>query len=304
MKKSKNQPNLFEFEAAVEEPNIVEIPVRVIFDTETTGIEKEDRIIQVGAIVEDLEGNPVGEGVYSELCSSDIPIKIEAMATHGIRQDQIEESPSFGKSVFFARLNELNKEGNYLIAHNLDFDLGMLEKEGFRNKMQSVDTLQCAKHLFEVGDEINGYKVPNHKLQSFRYMMFSREEENSEAKKYGVEIKAHDAIGDVVVLKLFLKRLIRKAAERFGLTGEQKTMDKLVELSKLPVEVKIINFGKHKGKTVAEIEKIDAGWITWLHREQKKQKESQDPKFNKDLFYTLEKVIKRRKSHLGDGSRS
>jgi DNA polymerase-3 subunit epsilon/exodeoxyribonuclease X len=125
-------------------------------------------------------------------------------------------------------------------------------------------------------------------------MMFSREDEEAEAKKYGVEIKAHDAIGDVVILKLFFEQLMEKTATKYQLKNNTETMNKLVALTKMPVEVKIINFGKHKGKTVTEIEKIDAGWITWLHKEQKKQKESRDSKFNKDLFYTLEKVIQRR----------
>jgi DNA polymerase-3 subunit epsilon/exodeoxyribonuclease X len=271
-----------------------EVPIVVIFDTETTGIEKEDRIIQVGAIIEDLDGNLIEKGVYNELCSSAEPIKIEAMSVHGIRQDRLKGKLPFTKSAFFAKLNTLNTEANYLIAHNLDFDFDMLKKEGFENRMQRIDTLQCAKHLFEVGDEVNGYKVPNHKLQSFRYMMFSQEEEEAAARKYGVEIRAHDAIGDVVILKLFFEQLKERAAAKFQLKNSGEVMDKLVELTKLPVEVKVINFGKHKGKTIAEIEKIDAGWITWLHREQKKQKESQDPKFNKDLFYTLEKVIQRR----------
>lgn len=58
--------------------------------------------------------------------------------------------------------------------------------------------------------------VPNHKLQTFRYKLFSKEEE-LEAKKYGVEIKAHDAIGDVLILKLFLKALFLRAKKVFDL---------------------------------------------------------------------------------------
>ena len=59
--------------------------------------------------------------------------------------------------------------------------------------------------------------VPNHKLQTFRYKLFSKEEEELEAKKYGVEIKAHDAIGDVLILKLFLKALFLRAKKVFDL---------------------------------------------------------------------------------------
>ena len=271
----------------------------IIFDTETTGLDAEDRIIQVGAITVDSRDKEYSV-LHNELCSSTEPIKIEAMSTHGIRQIEVDGKPTFKESDFFKHLNELNNEENYLIAHNLDFDLSMLQKEGFENKMQLVDTLQCAKHVFEVGDEINGYKVPNHKLQTFRYMMLSQENEDEEAKKYGVEIKAHDAIGDVVILKLFLRQLAEKVQKKYGVKKYIETMNKMVELTKLPVEVKVINFGKHSGKTVLEIEAIDSGWIDWLYKEQKKQKDSKDPKFNKDLFYTLEKVKNNRNRNAGN----
>lgn len=266
----------------------------IIFDTETTGLDEEDRIIQVGAIT--VESNDKEYSVfYNELCSSDIPIKIEAMSAHGIRQEQLNGKPSFKESDFFKHLNELNNEENYLIAHNLDFDLKMLQKEGFENKMQLIDTLQCARHMFEIGDEINGQKVPNYKLQTFRYMMLKQDEEDEEAKKYGVEIKAHDAIGDVIILKLFLRKLSEKVKQKFNLKLTKDIMDKMVELTKLPVEIKIITFGKYSGKTVADIKAEDPGYIDWLYGAEKKKLEMNDPKFNKDLFWTLDKVKNEKK---------
>ncbi len=280
----------------------------IIFDTETTGLEEEDKIIQVGAIMVDLKDNTYSK-VYDELCSSNIPIKIEAMATHGIRQERTEGKVSFVETGFFQYLNELNNEDNYLIAHNIDFDLAMLRKEGFENKLKLIDTLQCVKHLFEIGDEINGYKVPNHKLQTFRYMMFSEEEEDTEAKKYGVEIKAHDAIGDVVILTMLLRELYKKIVQTFNIKKPIEIMDKMVELTKLLVEVKIINFGKYKGKKLLDIESITtlnkwgkpegSSYIDWLYKDQKEKKESQDPFFNNELFHTLDKIIKNRNKNTG-----
>ena len=280
----------------------------IIFDTETTGLDEEDRIIQVGAITVDSRDKEYFE-IQDELCSDDIPIKIEAMSIHGIRQVQVDGKPSFKESTFFKHLNKLNSEENYLIAHNLDFDLGMLKKEGFDNKMQLIDTLQCAKHVFEIGDEINGYKVPNHKLQTFRYMMLSQEEEDEEAKKYAVEIKAHDAIGDVVILKLFLKKLAEKVMKKYNLKRYIELMDKMVELTKLPAEVKIINFGQYKGEKLLDIEERTTlnkwgkqegqSYVDWLYKDQKEKKESQDLFFNNDLFYTLGKIIKNRDKNAG-----
>jgi DNA polymerase-3 subunit epsilon/exodeoxyribonuclease X len=246
----------------------------IIFDTETTGLEEEDRIIQVGAITVDSRDKNYSV-LHNELCSSEIPIKIEAMSTHGIRQVQVDGKPSFKESDFFKHINELNSKENYLIAHNLDFDLGMLKKEGFDNKMQLIDTLQCAKHVFEIGDEINGYKVPNHKLQTFRYMMLSQENEDEEAKKYGVEIRAHDAIGDVIILKLFLRELVKRVMQEYGLKNYIEVMNKLVQLTKEPIPPNkiILSFGKHKGKSVEEIFNNDKSWLQWYENTEKPQKE-------------------------------
>ncbi|KAB7884904.1 3'-5' exonuclease [Poseidonibacter ostreae] len=271
----------------------------IIFDTETTGLSEEDKIIQVGAIISELGNNEHIEK-YDELCSTEIPIKIEAMSVHGIRQVDIDNKPLYRDTSFKKTIDALNSNENYLIAHNLDFDLNMLTKEGFINQYKLIDTLQCAKHLYEIGDDINGYKVPNHKLQTFRYMLLTQEDEEKEAEKYGVEIKAHDAIGDVVILKLFLLKLYFRVKEKFNISNSIEIFDKMAELTKLPVEVKIINFGKHNGKTLVEIESIDPGWIDWLHREQQKQKDSNDSKFNKDLFYTLDKLRQNRDINLAN----
>ena len=49
----------------------------ILFDTETTGNQKEDRIIQVGAMVVDSKGKIE---IFDELCNRVLPIKIEAVA--------------------------------------------------------------------------------------------------------------------------------------------------------------------------------------------------------------------------------
>ena len=277
----------------------------IFFDTETTGIEAEDQIIQIGAIITDSKGELYKSGVYDELCSSKIPIKLQAMSTHGIRQIELEGKPEFKKTEFWSDLNELNCGDNYLIAHNLPFDLGMLEKHGFKNEYQIIDTLKCAMHLYDVKvphvsaglgqedlieDEIldkNNNIVPNYKLQTFRYKLFSKEEEEKEAQKYGVEIKAHDAIGDVLVLKMFLKVLFFKAKEAYTLTNAE-VMNKLVELSSKPVIVKMFLFGKYRGMTLEDVFHTDRGYLEWLLREQDKMGE----KCDKNMKYTLMELLK------------
>ena len=277
----------------------------IFFDTETTGIEAEDQIIQIGAIITDTKGALYKHGVYNELCSSKIPIKLQAMSTHGIRQVELEGKPDFKKTNFWKDLNELNCDENYLIAHNLPFDLGMLEKHGFKNEFQTIDTLKCAMHIYDVKvphisaglgqvdlieEEIldkNNNIVPNYKLQTFRYKLFSKEEEDVEAKKYEVEIKAHDAIGDVLILKMFLKSLFFRAKEKYELENSE-VMSKLVELSSEPVKLKMFLFGKYKGMTYEYVFHTDRGYLEWLLREQDKMGE----KCDKNIRYTLMELLK------------
>ena len=165
----------------------------VLFDTETTGNQSDDRIIQVGAMVIGAKGDVE---VYDELCSSDVAIKIEAMEVHNITPDVIEGKAPFTATQFWKDLEALNNEGNYLIAHNIKFDLGMLEKEGFVNSMKLIDTLRCSKHLFPESNY--------HRLQYFRYSLGLYKKEQEEASKHNITIKAHDAIGDVFYLLPFV----------------------------------------------------------------------------------------------------
>lgn len=266
----------------------------IIFDTETTGLDNEDEIIQIGAIIIDTNNKEYYEK-FDELFSSNVPIKIEAMATHGIRNEQINDKPKFKDSKFLNKLNELNNNTNYLIAHNLDFDLGMLKKYGFDNKLKLIDTLQCSKHCYEINEQINDiYKLPNYKLQTFRYLLLTENEENEESNKYKIEIKAHNAIGDVVILKLFLRKLYERVQNKYKLKTKD-VLDKLVNLTKKPAEVKILNFGKYRGETIHEIYKKDSGYIKWLYNEQTKQKNNNDSNYDKNLYYTLDKIMNKQK---------
>jgi len=240
----------------------------ILFDTETTGNQEEDRIIQVGAMVVGTKGEVE---VYDELCSAPLAIKIEAMEVHNITPDIIEGKEPFTTTKFYKDLAELNSENNYLIAHNIKFDLGMLEKEGFENKMKLIDTLRCSKHLFPDSNY--------HRLQYFRYSLGLYQKEQAEASKHNITIKAHDAIGDVLVMKLLLSELVAKVKEKYsGLNP----MVKLEELTRIPVKMKSFKFGKYKGEEIDDIARSDAGYIKWMIK-------SLD--LDEDMKYTLDRVL-------------
>ncbi len=240
----------------------------VLFDTETTGSQEEDKVIQFGAMILDQKGKVEA---FDELCSSDVQIKIEAMEVHNITPDLLLGKPKAIETNFYKRLEELNTNQNYLIAHNISFDLGMIKKEGFVNQYQLIDTLRCAKHLFP--------QLPYHRLQYIRYALDLYKTEETEAAKHNITIKAHDAIGDVLVMKLFLTKLVGKCREIYP---DYNPIEKLVDLTKTPVFIKTFKFGKHKGKDVEAVAKEDAGYLNWMRS---------NMELDEDLKYTLDKLL-------------
>ena len=239
----------------------------VLFDTETTGNKDEDKIIQIGAMIVDSRS---AVEVYDELCSTDIEIKIEAMEVHNITPDLLEGKPKAIETNVYNKMLELNQPDNFLIAHNISFDLGMMEKEGFVNQYKTIDTLRCAKHLYP--------DLPYHRLQYLRYALDLYKEEGAEAAKNNITIKAHDAIGDVLVMKLFLSKLVAKCRESYP---DYNPMEKLEDLTKTPVFIKTFKFGKHRGKETTEVAREDMGYLNWM---------KQNMDLDEDLKYTLDKL--------------
>ncbi len=240
----------------------------VLFDTETTGNQEQDRIIQVGALIVHSKNNIE---VFDELCSTSVPISTEAMEVHNITPDVIENQPTYAETAFAKKVEELNKKENYLIAHNIGFDLGMLEKEGFKNNYTLIDTVRCAKHLLP--------ESPYHRLQYLRYSLELYKTELAEAHQLGITIKAHDAIGDVLVMKLLLSKLVQLTQESFpGINP----MQKMAELTQTPVMMKTFKFGKYKGREIEEISHEDIGYIKWMRN---------NLDLDEDMTYTLDSYL-------------
>jgi DNA polymerase-3 subunit epsilon/exodeoxyribonuclease X len=241
----------------------------ILFDTETTGALDEDKIIQLGGMVvhskDDID-------CYDEMCSATINIKIEAMEVHNITPDLLIGKPFCVETDFYKKLLELNSSENYLIAHNINFDLSMIKKEGFKNRYTLLDTLRCAQHLYP--------ELPYHRLQYLRYALKLYKIECEEAKKLNIVIKAHDAIGDVLVMKLFLSKLVTRCMEIYP---NYNPMEKLANLTKTPVFIKTFKFGKHKGRDIVDVAREDGGYLQWMRSNMKD--------LDENMKYTLDKVL-------------
>lgn len=211
----------------------------ILFDTETTGKNLEDRILQLSFKL--LGPNPV----QTQLFNPGVPIHYEAMATHHITEETVRDLKPFKESVVFAALHSLaNREESIFVAHNAPFDIQMLKSEGIEIK-RFIDTLKVARRLFD--DE------PIYKLQYLRYRLGLK-----------IEARAHDAEGDVAVLEVLFNRLCEEYESKKEDDSEDdinKCIAWMEKISKEPALLKRMPFGKHKGLLFSDVPKDYLEWL-------------------------------------------
>ena len=206
----------------------------IFLDTETTGTEKKDRLIQLAYKTE--MGN-----IVNELFKPPLPISIDSMCVHHITNEMVADKPAFKDSKNHRKLVDLlNDDKNILVAHNAKFDVDMLEKEGVHPK-KVICTLKLARHLDTEG------KIPRYSLQYLRYFLGIK-----------IEANAHDALGDILVLEKLFERLFVKMSKSIGPAAVE---NKMMDISSKPVLLSRITFGKHKGEPFRE---IPGDYLQWL----------------------------------------
>ncbi|EJF85156.1 DNA polymerase III subunit epsilon [Candidatus Bartonella washoeensis] len=126
----------------------------IIFDTETTGLDKEkDRIIEIGC-VEMVNRYLTGRRFHVYLNPQGVIIPDEVVAIHGLTNERLKNEKSFS-DIADAFLEFIN--GATMIAHNASFDIGFLNAElGRVNKPlisvdNIIDTLAMARRKFPMG---------------------------------------------------------------------------------------------------------------------------------------------------------
>ncbi len=232
----------------------------LFLDTETTGATADDRLCQVAFKIE-------GRDAHQSLFKPPLPIKIAAMAVTHITNEMVEAMPVFQGSYIHTRLNEL-KDTAILVAHNVDFDARMLKYEGIVFPQQ-ICTLKIARYLDK------GSKYENHQLQYLRYF-------------YGLKVNAsaHDAMGDVLVLEVVFAKLLEELVQADGILPED-AIRRAIEITTQPTEYHTFNFGKYKGKSVAEVKQGDRGYLEWLLRAKQEKPDGEE-----GWIYTLTKALK------------
>ena len=126
----------------------------IIFDTETTGLDKNtDRVIEIGAV--ELENRfPTGRTFHVYINPQGQAIHPDAERVHGISADFLADKPNFEAII---QDFEAFIDGATVVAHNASFDMGFLDAEYGRvgqpliDPARVVDSLAIARRRHPLG---------------------------------------------------------------------------------------------------------------------------------------------------------
>ena len=202
-------------------------PRLAVIDTETTGLEATDEVIEVGVVTETL-----GNAWYF---SASKPIPAEVSAVHHIVDADVAGRPLFRDYAPVLR-DELHRNGvQVLVAHNADFDRKMLGEEFV--DFEWICTFKCALHVFP--------DAPNHKNETLCYHLGV-----GALGRSGRSGNAHSAQFDACQTKAILEELLKHAS-----------IEQMIAWTKDIKNIQKLPFGKHAGKKWAE---IDGGYLMWM----------------------------------------
>ncbi len=243
----------------------------VFLDTETTGNDmKKDRLCQICYKFEDgvdESGKILKKGkIVTKNFKPPIPISIKAMSVTNITNKMVENQEAFSGSLEAQKLQKVLDE-NIMVAHNAKFDAAMLEADGVKVG-RNICTLRLARYLD------SECEIPEYSLQFLRYYYETE-----------LDVVAHSAEGDVLVLEAVFNHLYAKASQKAGnLASREVIINRMIDISSKPSIIRKFVFGKYNGEKLEDVAKTDPGYLEWLLRTKKEDEDE-------DWIYTLEHFL-------------
>ncbi|HMM16260.1 DNA polymerase III PolC-type [anaerobic digester metagenome] len=224
----------------------------VFFDLETTGINiTKDRIVEISL----LKVHPNGkEEIRSRLINPEMPIPAQSTAIHGITDDDVKDSPTF-KQVAKSLADML--EGCDLAGFNSSrFDVPMLSEEFLR---AGVDFDMSKRKFVDV--QIIFHKKEQRTLEAAYKFYCDKELQNAHSAEA-------DTIATYEVLKSQLDRYPDLENDVAFLSKEYSSFNNNVDFAGRIIfddkGVEVFNFGKHKGKPVAQVLRNEPSYYSWM----------------------------------------
>lgn len=224
----------------------------IFFDLETTGTDTaKDRIVEISY----LKVHPNGkEEVKTKRINPGMPIPPSATAIHGISDDDVKDCPAF-KQIAKSLADQM--EGCDLAGFNSSrFDIPLLVEEFLR---AGVDVDFSKRKMIDV-QVIFHRKEPRTLEAAYRYYC---DKELTDAHSAEADTKATYEVLKAQLDKYpDLENDMEKLAKEFAAYNNNVDLAGRIILDENGVEV--FNFGKHKGRSVAEILKNEPSFYAWM----------------------------------------
>ncbi len=224
----------------------------VFFDLETTGINiSKDRIVEISLLKVFPNGK---EEVKTRRINPEMPIPAQSTAIHGITDEDVKDCPTF-KQIAKSLVEIL--EGSDLAGFNSSrFDVPMLSEELLR---AGVDFDMSKKKFIDV-QIIFHRKEPRTLEAAYRFYCDKKLED------------AHSAEADTRATYEVLKSQLDKYPDLVNdidvLSKEFSSFNDNVDYAGRMIYdengVELFNFGKHKGKPVADVLLNEPGYYAWI----------------------------------------
>ena len=223
----------------------------IFFDLETTGINiAVDRIVELSYLKVDLQGNEKSKTI---LINPEMPIPKASSDIHGIKDQDVKNAPTFKQ---IAKNLAAEFEGCDLAGYNSNkFDIPLLAEEFLRS---DVDFDMSKRKFIDV--QVIFMKKEQRTLSAAYQFYCNKNLDN-----------AHSAEADTRATYEILQAQLDHYPDLIN------DIDKLAEFSSHNNNVdfagriifnkdmiEVFNFGKYKGKPVADILEKDPGYYSWM----------------------------------------
>lgn len=251
----------------------------IVFDLETTGLDLvKDRIIQISYIKVLPDGTEERENIFVNP-GKEIPAEVTELT--GISNDDVKDSPSFKELA--AKLNDKMKGCDFAGFNSNHFDIPMLAEEFLRagidfdfSKCRLIDAQSifhkmerrnlAAAYKFYCGhkmeDDFVAHRADNDTEATYRVLMGELDKYNPEVQTEPERCLPNDMDALAEFSKMndnvdFAGRIVWK-------TLVDKNGKPLIGKDGKPKKIETFNFGKYKGRPVADVLRQDPGYFSWM----------------------------------------
>ncbi len=224
-----------------------------VFDLETTGLNiTKDRIVEIAII----KIAPTGEETtFHRYVNPEMDIPQESTAIHHITNEQVKNAPTFKDLA--PEIVEFIGDADLVGFNSNKFDIPVLSEELLRAEN---DFDIASKSFIDVQNIF--HKMEQRTLAAAYQFYCNKEMENAHNAEYDTKV-TWDVFKAQLEKYSTLDKEVEKLAD-FSRAGNLELVDFSGRLAYNENKEVVYNFGKHKGKTIANVDKEEPGYYGWM----------------------------------------